>query len=143
MEPRRVLIVANQTAAGEHLKREVQRRIAEGPCRFTVLVPATPPQEHVVWTEGEAHALAERRMTEAMAGLRQIGAEVEGVVGDPRPVEAIADLLLTQGFDEIVLSTFPSGASRWLKQDLPHRVERRFGLPVTHVIGEQAPAEKP
>jgi hypothetical protein len=30
----------------------------------------------------------------------------------------------------------PPGASRWLKQDLPHRVERSFSVPVTHVVGE-------
>jgi hypothetical protein len=34
----------------------------------------------------------------------------------------------------VILSTLPPGPSRWLGMDLPHRVERRFGVPVTHVV---------
>jgi hypothetical protein len=40
-----------------------------------------------------------------------------------------------------VVSTLPLGVSRWLKQDLPHRAERQFRLPVTHIEAE--PAAKP
>jgi hypothetical protein len=141
MEPRNILVVANQTAAGAHLKELVRDRMASGPCRFTLLVPATPPGEHLTWTEGEAIALAEERLADALAGLRELGAEVEGVVGDPRPLSAIGDVLLERPHDEIVVSTLPTSASRWLKQDLPHRVERQFHLPVTHIVAEAA--EKP
>lgn len=141
MELRRILIVANQTAAGAHLKEYVRERVnEERPYRFTLLVPATPTQDHLTWTEGEARSLAEQRLNEALSGLREVGADVEGVVGDPNPLSAIGDALLEQPHDEIVLSTFPLGVSRWLKQDLPHRVERQFRLPVTHIVGE--PAEK-
>ena len=139
MDLRRILIVANQTAAGAHLKEYVREQVnAEPPCKFTLLVPATPTSDHLTWTEGEARSLAEQRMNEALAGLRETGAEVEGIVGDPQPLSAIGDVLLEQPHDEIVLSTFPLGVSRWLKQDLPHRVERQFRLPVTHIVGEAA-----
>jgi len=37
-------------------------------------------------------------------------------------------------FDEIIVTTLPQHASRWLRADLPHQVERRFGLPVTTII---------
>ena len=140
MEQRSILVVANQTAGSAHLKALVHDRMAAGPCRFTLLVPATPPNEHLTWTEGEARALAEARLADALAGLRELGADVDGVVGDPRPLSAIGDVLLERPHDEIVISTLPPGGSRWLKQDLPHRVERQFGLPVTHVVAE--PAEK-
>ena len=138
MEPRRVLIVANQTAAGSHLKQAVKKRLEEGPALFTLLIPSTPPPD-VVWTEGQAHAAAEERMREALQGLREVGAEVEGVVGDQRPIHAITDVLVEHPHDEIIVSTFPSGVSRWLKQDLPHRVERVFRLPTTHVVAQPAP----
>jgi len=138
MDPKRILIVANQTAGGTHLREFVRERISAGPCTFTLLVPATPGAEHLTWTEGEARAMAEERMTEALASLRAVGAEVEGIVGDPRPLSAIGDVLLDRPHDEIVLSTLPPGTSRWLKQDLPHRVERQFRLPVTHVAAEPA-----
>ena len=49
-------------------------------------------------------------------------------------------MLLREQFDEIILSTLPPGVSRWLKQDLPHRVERDFSLPVSHVIATEEPA---
>jgi hypothetical protein len=38
-------------------------------------------------------------------------------------------------FDEILVSTLPTGASRWLQIDLPHQVERMTGVQVTHVVG--------
>jgi hypothetical protein len=75
-------------------------------------------------------------MESAVEEMRQMGADISGVVGDASPVLAINDVLIEQPCDEIILSTLPPGVSRWLKRDLPHRVEQRFGLPVTTVIGE-------
>lgn len=138
MEPRRILIVANQTAGGSHLKQVVRKKIEEGPSVFTLLVPASPTEG--TWSEGQTHAAADERMREALAGLREVGAEVEGIVGDHRPIHAVADALVEQPHDEIIVSTLPVGISRWLKQDLPHRIERVFRLPTTHVVAE--PAEK-
>jgi len=141
MPVRRFLVVANQTLGGPHLIRHVRRLLAEGPCAFHVLVPATPPREMAVWTEGDARAVAEERLRAALERLRELGAEADGEVGDPRPLQAIDDVLLRgERFDGIILSTLPPGISRWLKLDLPHRVEARFGLPVTHLVGEPEPA---
>ena len=55
-EPRRILVVANQTACGDELLAVLEERMRQGPCHFTLLVPATPPAEHATWTEGEAKA---------------------------------------------------------------------------------------
>ena len=138
---RRYLVVANQTLGGEHLEAKVRECLAAGPSSFYVLVPATPPQDHLTWVEGEARALAQERLDRALARFRALGAEVDGEVGDSRPVAAIDDALREREFDEIILSTLHAGASRWLKMDLPHRVERGCGLPVTHI--ESAPEEAP
>ncbi|HZK51226.1 MAG TPA: hypothetical protein VFD47_06655, partial [Actinomycetota bacterium] len=70
MDAKRILIVANQTAAGSHLKAEVRKRLEAGPCTFTLLVPATPPREHAVWTDEEAYELAGKRLGVAMEGLK-------------------------------------------------------------------------
>jgi hypothetical protein len=137
---RRYLVVANQTLGGEHLAETVRGCLATGPSAFHILVPATQPRDHAVWTEGEARALARQRLEAAVASFRNLGAEVEGEVGDERPLQAIADAVRERPFDEIILSTLPPGLSRWLGQDLPHRVERQFDLPVRHVVGESEPA---
>jgi len=130
-----VLIVANETAAGEHLRAEVLRLTELGAKRFTLLVPATKPRGTLTWTEGSAHALAEERMKLAVAALREMGVDVDGEVGVERPMDAVLDILRTRSFDEIVVSTLPQGVSRWLRVDLPARVARASGLPVHHIIG--------
>jgi cell pole-organizing protein PopZ len=44
------------------------------------------------------------------------------------------DVMRRRQFDEIILSTLPPGVSRWLGQDLPHRAEKQFRLPIQHVV---------
>ena len=139
---RRYLVVANQTLGGRHLVEKIRECIAAGPATFHVLVPATPPQDHAVWTEGEALAIARRRLDVALERFRELSADVDGELGDEDPLQAIGDVLRDRSFDEVILSTLPPGISRWLRQDLPHRVERGCELPVTHVIGEPEPAER-
>ncbi|MEX0874003.1 MAG: hypothetical protein WD646_04715 [Actinomycetota bacterium] len=131
-----ILIVANQTAGGRHLRDEVLRRSKQEPHSFTLLVPATAPSRTMTFTDGEAHALAEERMNQAIESLRGVDVEIDGVVGVSVPMDAIADLLRTRRFDEIIVSTLPHRISHWLRLDLPRRVESRFGLPVTHIVAD-------
>lgn len=140
---RRFLVVANQTLGGEHLLDEVRDCLVGGTCHFHIVVPATQPKDHAVTSEGEARALAQVRLDRALDRFRELGAEAEGEIGDGRPIDAIRDALRDREFDGIVLSTLPPGISRWLGQDLPHRVEREFGLPVRHVIGQPEAGSPP
>lgn len=137
---RRFLVVANQTLAGEQLFAKAAELSRNGDCSFYVVVPATPGHKQLVWSEGEAHAIAERRLASALQKLGDLGCTVDGEVGDASPMQAITDALEHVDADEILLSTLPPGASRWLRQELPRRVERRFGLPVVHVVARQRPA---
>jgi hypothetical protein len=132
----RYLIVANQTLSGEQLVDEVRRLLAEGPCSFHVVVPATHSKDQAFYTEGGAHAIAEKRLEAALARFRALGAKVDGEVGDASPMLAVRDCLMTGNYAGVILSTLPPGASRWLKQDLPHRLERTFGVPVLHLTGQ-------
>ena len=132
----RYLVVANQTLAGEHLVKEVRARLSAGRCQFHILVPATPPADHAVWTEGEAQAMARGNLAAALEIFRKLGAQADGEIGDEEPLTAIKDILREQEFDEIILSTLPPGISRWLNQDLVSKVERSFAIPVTHIVGE-------
>jgi hypothetical protein len=96
---KRYLVVANQTLAGEHLIEKVRQLITERPCRFHVVVPATPPGEQLTWTEGEAAAIAQARLDRGLARFRALGAEVDGEVGDKDPILAIRDALEEGEFD--------------------------------------------
>lgn len=140
---RRYLVVANQTLGGKALAAAVRGCLAQGPCDFHIVVPATHPKDHLTWTEGRAQAIATRRLEAALREFRELGASVDGEVGDASPTLAIGDALRGRPYDEIILSTLPPGPSRWLRMDLPHRVERTYGLPLTHVVGdvEPVPAE--
>jgi len=129
----RYLVVANQTLGAEHLLDRVRDCARAGPCRFYLVVPATHPMG--AWTEGAVRSDAQRRLDEGLARFRALGVEVDGEVGDTSPVLAVKDAMLAHTFDAIIVSTLPPGVSRWLKQDLPHRLERASGLPVTHVTG--------
>ena len=51
-------------------------------------------------------------------------------VGGHDPFAAVSRVMERCSFDEIIISTLPATVSRWLKMDLPSRVERAFSVPV-------------
>lgn len=125
-----VLVVANVTADSDELVQALQERAEQGPTQFTLLVPAAGP----VPTGRDA---AKRQLEAALARLREAGLEVEGRVGDQDPLCAVQDAWDPTAFDEIVVSTLPTHASKWLLVDLPHRIERLTGVQVTHVAAAE------
>jgi len=136
----RYLVVANRTLAGTQLLEALTELTARGPCAFHVVVPAEHHVGHA-WTEGEARAAAADRLEHALARFGALDAEIAGEVGDADPALAVEDVLQRPGppFDAIVVSTLPPGPSRWLKLDLPNRLQGRTGLRVIHVIGHPEP----
>jgi len=132
---RRYLVVSNQTLGGAALAAKIRAALEEGPSEFHIVVPATAPS-HFAWSEGEARAIATERLESALRWFSSVGATATGEVADEHPLYAIRDAMREQQIDEIIISTLPPGTSRWLRQDLPRRVGREFGLPVTHVVGD-------
>jgi hypothetical protein len=131
---RRYLVVANQTLLGDQLLVRIQECLAAGPCQFHLVVPATHAPGRAMQTEGRDRAYAAERLREGLERFRALGIEVEGEVGDARPLDAIRDVMLhAPPFHEIIVSTLPPGLSRWLRQDLPHRIHRTFELPTSTV----------
>jgi hypothetical protein len=125
-----VLVVANVTAASDELLAALKDRAERRRCAFRLLVPATGG--------GKAgREAAQAGLDKALERMRGAGLEVEGVVGDADPVIAVHDLWDPRRFDEIVISTLPTGASRWLAVDLPHRVEKFTGVQVEHVVAAE------
>jgi hypothetical protein len=129
---RRYLVVANRTLGGQHLLDAVRERMQDGECTFHIVVPASHPSS--AWTEGQVKAQAQERLDDALARFGELGATATGEVGDASPVRAIGDVLLQLPIDEVILSTLPSGPSRWLRQDVVHRVQRNYEIPVVHIV---------
>jgi hypothetical protein len=128
--PARVLIVAHRTAATPLLLNAVRARSARSRCAFTLLVPRPywdPDTEEAEMTLELAIPLLENA----------VGGHVDGLIGDSDPFVAVREAVTSVGVDEIMISTLPARVSRWLRRDLPHRVEE-FGLPVTVVTAQQS-----
>ena len=123
---RRILVVANRTAATPLLIAAVRKRAAEGRCTFALLIPEEPRKGGADWTLETAVPLVERAA----------GAPVEGIVGEADPFEAVKSALNEPGFDEVIVSTLPKRVSEWLRRDLPHRIET-LGVPVTTISQEE------
>ena len=131
---RRYLVVANRTLGGQHLLDAVRERMQDDECTFHIVVPASHPSS--AWSEGQVIAMAKERLDDALARFGEIGATATGEVGDASPVRAIGDVLLREPVDEIILSTLPPGPSRWLRQDVVHRVQRNYDVPVVHIVAQ-------
>jgi hypothetical protein len=134
----RYLVIANLTLIGDELLDVVRDRAERGPAELHVLVPAGhDPSSWKLHVEDEAVAAARRRLDAALERFAALGVEVHGEVGDASPIEAVGDVLRRgESFDEVIVSTLPVGPSRWLRMDLPRRIERLSGLPVTHVAAK-------
>jgi hypothetical protein len=135
-----ILIVANQTLPSAALATEVARRIASGSITFRVVVPATPAPSggEFTWDEDAARAEAEQRLEAFLDRLSALGATADGEIGDRDPVAAARDAARGRDIGEIILSTLPAGASRWLRQDVPSRLRGAVSVPVTVVEEEPA-----
>ena len=135
----RHLILANQTASSQELLEAIEKIVvSDTHPEFVLLVPATPVEDLLDWQEGDSETVARSTGEAAKAHLEAIGAHITRVeIGDPVPVKAIEDELARHpgAYDHIIISTLPIQRSKWLTADQPRRIERRLGLPVTHVVG--------
>lgn len=151
VEVRRYLIVANRTLAGDIIPQLVSERADAGPAEFHLLVPATRSKETQRLLTGVADPMsgytvvspddlaaarirdqeqAEQRLASFLVRLADHRDNLTSEVAGHDPFAAIGRVLERSAFDEIIISTLPGGVSRWLKMDLPSRVERAYGLPV-------------
>ena len=88
-------------------------------------------------------AAARERLDAALSAWRAAGIEnCEGVVCDPVPLEALAEVWDPMRHDEVIVCTLPGQSSKWLRGDLPHAVARHTGVSVLHVVAHD-PADTP
>jgi hypothetical protein len=127
--PSRTLIVANLTASTPILMQEVERRAAERPTTFALLIPNVESKHSADWTLDTARKLLEKA----------VGAPVEGHLGGADPFESVKQTLAEGSYDEVIISTLPKRRSEWLRKDLPTRVEE-LGVPVTVITPPEEPS---
>lgn len=134
---RSYLVIGNQTLDSPELAEVIKERLAAGPAKFHIVVPATPVQRGLTWDEDQARIAAQDRLTAAITRLVELNADVTGEIGHRDPIEATEDALRGREVDEVILSTLPPGISRWLGQDVPTRLKGSVLVPVTVVTTQR------
>jgi hypothetical protein len=118
----KLLVVANQTVDSDELYETIHSRAERGPLSVTLLVPQDAQG-------GMAH-----RVRASLDRLHAHGIEAEAMLGDVDPCCAVIEAWDPRRWDEVLVSTLPTGTSRWLRIDLPRRIQRAIDAPVTHVV---------
>lgn len=164
MAEQRVLVVANETLGGRELLLMLEHlNSPRGLSSFHLVVPATHSDNFAatplvdergrVVMDQAGMDEAKQRLEAGMKLIEGIGADVTGEIGPPDPLVAVRNVIrlehqrrqhdLTASeragtvpfpFAEILVSTLPHRASRWLRMDLPHRLARSVDIPVRHVV---------
>jgi nucleotide-binding universal stress UspA family protein len=152
----RYLVVANQTLGGAALDRAVRERIERGDARFHVVVPMVEPATEVTsWAPQdplfgmpvpleatqesmeEAEQRSQHRLRAMVEAITALGGVADGEVGSVDPYTAVEQVLDRESFDEVIVSTLPIGISRWIRMDLPSRIERLAPCPVVTVEADE------
>jgi hypothetical protein len=132
-----VLVIANETVAGQTLIDALKSRAAAEQIRATVVAPINEPREGYVVYEDTRRAAAGRRLDRTLQLLREAGIPASGQVVDADPVNATRDAIAQAEppIDSIIVSTHPEERSGWLQRNVPERVQKAAGsIPVEHVV---------
>ena len=144
----KLLIVGNRSLGGSELAALVEQRARAGECEVHLVVPVPNPVASAVAVGATAPDIAptlsrdvesdrkaaQEQLDFGIEWLSGLGATATGElsIGVDTPA-AVAQLVQSQGFEEVIVSTLPTKVSRWLRQDLPCRIGRKVAVPVTVV----------
>ena len=137
-ETKHVLVVANETLAGEELLDAVRHRAEEGPISAVVIAPVNEPSAGYVVYRNSRRATAGRRVDRMVAELQAAGIPAHGDVFEGGPVAAVEDVLELEDIDELIVSTHPEEKSGWLrKKNVLDQLRRLAGdRPFQHVVSD-------
>jgi GABA permease len=78
---------------------------------------------------------AQERLDHTLSTLRAENVQVDGALGDYRPLRALANAIDTFHPDQIVIATLPLESSVWHRFDVVDRARTEHpDIPVTHVV---------
>jgi hypothetical protein len=138
-QPKRILVVANETVGGRALidaiVRHAEQAKADGrPVEVHVVCPQNQPKKGFVVYDETVREAAENRLRTTIAQLREVDIEAQGEVMDPDPYAATMDAFNSYGADCVLISTHPDTRSGWLRRDLIDRVRDATGAEVEHIV---------
>jgi hypothetical protein len=134
---RHILVIANETVAGQTLIEALKERATGEETRVTVVCPINAPREGYVVYEDTRRASAGRRLDRTLTLLREAGIPASGLVVDTDPVNAVRDAVAQAEppIDAIVVSTHPEERSGWLQRNVVERIQKAAApIPVEHVV---------
>lgn len=135
MRKRKILVIANETVAGEELHSRIKALVSGFDAEVLVVAPALSSRvKYFLSDEDAPRALAGERLERSLKLMRQSGVVATGSVGDADPVRACEDATAIFEPDHVVISTHPPGRSNWLERDVVERIQSAVEVPVTHVV---------
>lgn len=134
---RRILVLANETLAGEGVVAEVEYRAADHGADVLVVAPALMEGRlaHFMGSGAEAaRELAQERLDDSIDALVMGGFAARGELGDPDPLQALDDAFRVFQPDEVIISTHPHARSNWLERRVVEQARSRYQVPVHHIV---------
>ncbi|WP_217914514.1 cytochrome c oxidase subunit I [Miltoncostaea marina] len=132
-EKRTILVIARETVTSSVLIAELRRRAAEGLWRYTIAIP-------VEAGDRRAH---ERRLQATLSVLAESGIDASGLVVEGDPFAAYRAVSTDEDVHEVILSTFPTGVSGWMAEDMVDRLRKHTGVGISRVVVSPQEARAP
>lgn len=138
--PHRVIAVVTDELHGTEPIEQLRSGADGNGVEVRVVVPAVEANvlEHTLGDVDEPRHLAEERLEQLLAELRQRDLSVSGEVGDSDPVRAAQDALLKAPADEVLIFEHCESQAKWYENGLLERAEEEIELPLRMVFVEHA-----
>jgi len=132
-----ILVLIDGAEVGAHVTTRVHELHSVFPdVEVYVVVPVAKAVPSLYGHQVDGSERSHAQLRDAVNLFRSTGVVADGEVGHTDPMKATQDALKHLEPDLLLVSTLPLGSSRWLNMDLPHRLRRRFGIPVEYVMGK-------
>jgi hypothetical protein len=138
-QQRKILVVANETLAGDELLDAVRKHVEGSDALVVVIAPVNEPREGYVVYDNTRRAAAGRRLDRTLTRFREAGIPATGHVVDHDPLTAVRDAIAMEEPDELIVSTHPAAKSGWRRRNLLDEIRKVAGeRPVEHVVSKVA-----